>query len=543
MLSPYETAIGSWTKRSTFFWAATGATVGLSNLWKFPYLASQNGGGLFVLMYLACLLLVTLPLMLTETSIGRSTRHGMVLALDGLIRSASGSRHWVWAGRLSILAGFLVLSFTAVIGAICLAYVFYGALGFFVGASAQDIAGTLSGLVEHPAGYRNFMAWHAIFLGLVVTVAIQGVMGGLERAFRVVVPAFLMLLVGLLGYSAVYGDLNGATDLILGLRPQQLTWQSLQLALTHAFYTLGLGMGVWVVFGSYMPSIAPLKRSVFAVALMDTWVAMMAGLMIYALVFRDGGDGAGQGFALVFLALPSALADAPAGQFVATAIFVLILLVAWTSSLALLEPVIGWFQEWFGAPRGWSAVLMGVATWVAGLGSLYSFNIWADATLAGGTPFRWVELIASGLLIPLVSVALALFVGWYLGRRRAFVLIGQAHRLIAQVWFWVLRLVLPLVILYIGGSYAITSLGSLCEAGQVAPWCRPATGVEPALPAPGEALDPAPILLRPPGPDEPLPEPLIHPLLELNKFMPPTEEEGRRVDDVYHRGELRYQSV
>lgn len=543
MPTPYETAIGSWTKRSTFFWAATGATVGLSNLWKFPYLASQNGGGLFILLYLACLLLVTLPLMLTETALGRHTRHGMVLALDGLGRTVRGSRHWVWAGRLGVLSGFLVLSFSAVIGAICLAYVFYGALGFFVGASESDIARILSEMVENPDNYRNFMAWHAIFLILVVIVAVQGVVGGLERAFRVVMPVFLLLLLALLAYSRTYGELYEAADFMLGFRAQDLTWQSVQLALTHAFYTLGLGMGVWVVFGSYMPVIAPLKRSVFAVALMDTLIAIIAGLVIYALVFQGDSNDVGQGFELVFLALPASLADAPGRQFVATAVFISILLLAWTSSLALLEPVIGWFQEWIGAPRGWSAVLMGLLAWLAGLGTLYSFNIWAESTWAGGSVFRWVELLVSGLLIPVVSVALAIFVGWFLGRSTAFGLIGAAPRAIAQIWFWVLRLILPVVILYIGGSYAVSSLQLLCDDSRASLWCQTITPSliefeEPDKPAPAEELLPLPWLELEP------PEPVAPPAIPLRPEPPaPPTNDGEQAEDSPRQGDLIYHSV
>lgn len=467
---PYETALGSWSHRSTFFWAATGATVGLSNLWKFPFLAGENGGGLFILLYLACLLVVTLPLMLTETALGRQARHGIVLAVDGLARDAGRSLAWVWLARLSLVAGFLVLSFTAVIGAICLAYVFYGAFGLFVGAGEGKIAMTLAELVEDPSEYRDFMAWHVAFLGLVMVVSMQGVVMGLERAFRVVVPTFLLLLIGLLVYSYHVGELNAASDYILGMRPEQVTWQSLQLALAHAFFTLGLGMGVWVIFGAYMPSLAPLKRSVFAVALMDTLIAIMAGLAIYGLVLRSGPAGE-QGFALVFLALPASLADAPGSQFVATASFITILLVAWTTSLALLEPAVGWFREWTGAPRGWTVVIMGAAVWATGLGTLYSFNLWSEVTFQGGTVFRWIELVASGLLIPAASVALSVFVGWKLGSTRALRMIGRAPRLVAAIWLWALKLALPLVVLYIGGHYAWSSLTSLCQGQSSAVWC------------------------------------------------------------------------
>ncbi|MBS3804545.1 MAG: sodium-dependent transporter [Oleiphilaceae bacterium] len=471
MFIPYETALGSWTRRSTFFWAATGATVGLSNLWKFPYLAGENGGGLFVLLYLACLLLVTLPLMLTETAVGRHARHGVVLAVEGLARSDGLPRQWVWLGRLTVLAGFLVLSFTAVIGAICLAYVFYAAFGLFVGASEAQIAQTLTDLVETSSGHRHFMAWHLGFLGLVLAVSLQGVVHGLERAFRVVVPLFLILLLALFAYSYEFAELQQAADYLLTLRPQEMTWRSFRLALAHAFYTLGLGMGVWVVFGAYMPRITPMKRSVFAVALMDTLIAILGGLVIYALVLRTGTEPPNPGFELVFLALPSGLANTMGSQFVTTALFIAIVLVAWTTALALFEPLVGAFQEWTAAPRSWSVIIIGSAVWCAGLGTLYSFNIWSDLTVASGTVFHWTELIASGLLVPAVSIGLAVLVGWQLRRTRALALIRKAPPAIAAIWIWAVKLILPVVVLYIGGQHALVSLRELCDDLERAEWC------------------------------------------------------------------------
>ncbi|MDC0662440.1 sodium-dependent transporter [Marinobacter sp. SS21] len=473
MPTPYETAIGSWTRRSTFFWAATGATVGLSNLWQFPYLAGQHGGGLFILLYLACLLLVTLPLMLTESALGRQSRHGIVLAMDGFVRQGRLSRWWVWLGRLSIVSAFVVLSFTAVIGAIALAYIFHGALGRFNGADELRAAELLSGLVADRNNYRLFMGWHAFFLLLVVWISVQGVVVGLERAFRRAVPGLFVLLLGLLLYGAEYGQLGRAVDYLLVFRRENLTWDSLQAALFHAFFTLGLGMGVWVIFGAYMPNQTPLKRSVFGVVLMDTLFAIIAGLLIYALVFARAPGAGEQGFGLLFMALPLSLADLPGSQFVIAALFLMVVLVAWTTSVALLESVVGWCQEWMGSPRVATVLVMATLVWLAGLASLFSFNIWADKTVIGGTVFRWLELIVSGLLIPLVSILLALFVGWALSRPVAFGLIGRAPWLIGRIWFWVMRLVLPLVVAYIGVNYSVDSLQDLCGNDREADLCRP----------------------------------------------------------------------
>jgi NSS family neurotransmitter:Na+ symporter len=471
MSTPYQTPIGSFTRKSTFFWASVGATVGLANLWQFPYLASLHGGGLFILLYLGCLLLITLPLTVTEAAFGRHARHGIVLAMEGLIRSAGVSRAWMLAGRLSILAAFLVLSFTAVFGAIALAYVFYGALGRFTGADQTSVTGILSALVSDPAEYRVFMGWHALFVLLVVWVSLQGVAKGLERSLRIVVPGILILMLGLLVLTVRFGQIDGAVAHILDMRPQDITLDSLKAALFHAFFTLGLGMGVWAIFGAYASPRTQLKRSVLAVVLVDTLIAILAGVMIFSVAGEGGNLEGVRGVGLLFVSLPVALSQLPASQFLIAAAFLVVVLVVWTTSIGLLEPVVGWFREWIGAPRVISVLLVGLAVWFAGLASLLSLNIWAHDQYAGATVFRWLELFTGGLLIPVIAILLAVFAGWCLTRPLSQKILGRTPRLFEAIWFWVMRLVLPVVVAYIGIQYTTFSLGNLCESGGKAIWC------------------------------------------------------------------------
>ncbi|GGC62049.1 sodium-dependent transporter [Marinobacter halophilus] len=471
MLGKYHTSIGSFTRKSTFFWASVGATVGLANLWQFPYLASIHGGGLFILLYLACLLLVTLPLMVTEAVIGRHSRHGIVLAMDGLVKSAGCSSLWRLAGPLSVVAAFLVLSFTAVFGGIVLAYVFFGATDRFGTATQVSATGILSDFVSDPGRYREFMAWHAFFLILVVWVSAQGVVKGLERSLRIIVPCALLLMLALFALSASHGRLDAGVEHILALRPADVGFDSVQAALFHAFYTLGLGMGVWAIFGAYSTSHTRLKRSVLAVVLMDTLVAIMAGLMMFS-VALDGAALDGQrGFGLLFVSLPVTLAQLPYSQVVITAVFLLVVMIVWATAISLLEPVVGWFREWIGAPRAWSAVLAGVAVWAAGLATLFSFNLWADVQFVGATAFRWLELLTGGILVPLVAILIATFAGWCLTRLYTASILGPAPVIIRKIWYWVMRLVLPVVVAWIGLQYTMFSLSNLCNNGSAAIWC------------------------------------------------------------------------
>lgn len=263
-------------------------------------------------------------------------------------------------------------------------------------------------------------------------------------------------------------------------------------------------MGVWTLFGAYTPAGTHLKRSVVAVVLMDTLIAIVAGLAIYSLVPGGHSMEGERGFGLLFLSLPVALSDLPGSQFLIATVFLVVVMIVWTTSLALLEPVVGWFREWTAAPRGWSVFLMGLLVWLVGLGSLLSFNVWSEERFAGGTVFRWLELATGGLLIPLVSVLIAIFTGWCLTRNLTFTILGRAPGLFRGIWFWVMRLVLPLVVAYIGIQYTAVSLSAMCNSGSEALWCGPAEAIarEPAGREDSEDAPPEVEGAQPPGDKE-----------------------------------------
>lgn len=539
MPTPYQTSIGSFTRKSTFFWSSVGATVGLANLWQFPYLASLHGGGLFVLLYLACLLLVTLPLMVTEAAFGRYARHGIVLALEGLVRSAGCSRAWLWAGRLSLLAAFLVLSFTAVFGAVALAYVFFGATGTFSGASTGEVAQVLSALVSDTGEYRRFMAWHGFFLLLVVWVSVQGVVKGLERTLRLVVPCTLLIMLGLFALVSYQGHMGEAVSRILGFQPQNVSLESFKAALFHAFFTLGLGMGVWTVFGAYTTAHTRFKRSILAVVLMDTLVAILAGLMFFAVAAESGSGADERGFALLFVSLPATLGQYPASQLLITVVFLVVVMIVWATALALMEPIVGWFREWTGAPRGLSAILVGLCVWGAGLVSLLSFNLWRDYRLMGATAFRWLELVSGGVLIPVVAILIALFAGWCMTRMLTLRILGRTPNLIASVWYGVIRFVLPPVVAYIGVMYTAFALSGMCDNGADALWCEtrpPAVSrapESPAEPTAGAAQ-----------PQEPAPQPSAQPDPTVESDPPTTPvEQPLAPENAPNDEDILYHSV
>jgi len=286
-----------------------------------------------------------------------------------------------------------------------------------------------------------------------------------------------VLLAMLFALSAGHGRLESGVDHILTFRPEQLSLDSIKAAFFHAFFTLGLGVGVWAIFGAYTTAETRLKRSILAVVLMDTLVAIVAGVMMFSIALDGTSLDGERGFSLLFVSLPVALAQVPFSQVVITAVFLLVVLIVWATSISLLEPVVGWLREWLGAPRGWSVVCVGLAVWLAGLASLFSFNVWADYQLAGATVYRWLELVTGGILIPVVAMLVATFAGWCLTRRYSAQILGDAPAFFRKLWYWVMRLVLPVVALWVGIQYTIFSLSNLCDHGNDAIWCGPGTPV------------------------------------------------------------------
>lgn len=205
---------------------------------------------------------------------------------------------------------------------------------------------------------------------------------------------------------------------------------------------------------------------------MDTLVAIIAGLMLFSLVLGGTSAEGERGFGLLFVSLPVTLAQLPYSQVVISAVFLLVVMIVWATAISLLEPVIAWFREWTGSPRGWSAVIVGAAVWLAGLGTLFSFNLWSEYRFAGATIYRWLELTTGGVLIPAVAVLFATFAGWCLTRRYSASILGNAPVVFRKVWFWVMRLVLPVLIAWIGIQYTVFSLSNLCENGSAAIWCN-----------------------------------------------------------------------
>jgi neurotransmitter:Na+ symporter, NSS family len=407
-----ESLHGQWTSRLAFILAVAGSAVGLGNIWRFPYVAGENGGGAFVLVYLLCVFVVGLPIMMSEILIGRRGRRNPVATMRLLGEEEGGTRHWQWVGAVGVVAAFLILSFYSVIAGWAVAYVFEGATGEFRGADADHVTEVFAALSSNTvsAGF-----WHTLFMVGTVIVVARGVERGIERAVRVLMPALVALLVLLLGYAMVAGDFARGLAFLFEPRFEDLTGESVLIALGQAFFTLSIGMGAIMAYGAYLPREASIGRTSFAVVLADTTIAILAALVIFPIVFANGLDPA-SGPGLVFQSLPLAFGQMPGGVIIAVIFFTLLTFAAWTSAISLMEPAVAWLMESAGIRRAQAAVTIGAVIWGLGFLTVLSFGAWSDVTFLRGTFFDNIDYLTNNLMLPLGGLAIVVFAGWVMAR-------------------------------------------------------------------------------------------------------------------------------
>ena len=403
---------GHWSSRMAFILAVTGSAVGLGNIWKFPYIAGQNGGGAFVLVYLICVIVIGMPVMMSEVLIGRRGRRNPVATMELLGREEGGSGRWRWVGGMGVVAGILILSYYSVIAGWTLAYIVKSATGTFAGASAAAVSQTFN---QFTGDWRLVAFCHTLFMSLSVFVVARGVERGLEQAVRFMVPALLILMLVLLGYSINSGYFDEGVAFMFTPDFERLTWGSVLAALGQAFFTLSIGMGAIMAYGAYLPEETSITGASAAVVTADTSIAILAGLAIFPLVFANNLDPA-DGPGLVFDTLPLAFGQMAGGTFFSTIFFVLLSFAAWTSAIGLMEPAVAWIVERFNKTRAQATVATGLLIWFIGMGSVLSFNVLSDAKFLAGTIFDNVDYLTSNIMLPLGGLLIVLFAGWVMCR-------------------------------------------------------------------------------------------------------------------------------
>lgn len=443
---------GTWASRWTFILAATGSAVGLGNIWKFPYIAGENGGGAFVLVYLGCILLVGVPVMMAEVMLGRRGGMSPINAMANVAREAGVRPLWGAIGWLGVVVGLLILSYYGVIAGWALNYVMEMASGSLQGASGKESAAKFSTLLADP---QRLLLCQTAFMMLTMAVVIGGVTRGLGVAARVMMPMLFVLLLVLIGYAIKTGDFAAGARFLFSFRAESLSWGGVLEALGHAFFSLSLGMGAIMAYGAYMPEGAPIGRTVVTIAFLDTLVALMAGMAIFPMVFATPGMEPDAGPSLMFQTLPVIFGNMPGGLFFGTLFFVLVTIAAWSSSISLMEPGVAWLIESKGFNRVSANLLLGTFCWLLGIGTVLSFNVWQEYTVAGNTFFDVMDFVTASVMLPLIGLLIALFAGWVMKPALARQALGDSAPRLLAVWHWLLRYVSPLAIgvIFVFGLY------------------------------------------------------------------------------------------
>lgn len=446
MAAPTESRHGMWSNRWLFVLAAAGSAVGLGNIWKFPYIAGENGGGAFVLLYLLCIAFVGVPIMMAEVLIGREGRQSPINTMRHLLKQHHRHPAWVLVGWAGVVAGFLILSYYVVIAGWALFYIWQMASGALHGASAEQVNSLFNDFLADPL---QLILWQTLFMVLTVYIISRGVISGLETAVRWFMPMLFLLMAVLLGYAVTSDGWSQGVDFMFRFDFSSLTPDAVLAAMGQAFFTLSLGMGAIMAYGAYVPSNASIFSTVAIIAGLDTLVAVVAGLAIFPIVFANGLEPS-QGPGLMFVTVPLAFGQMPMGAVFGTLFFLLVSFAAITSAISISEPALAYLVEEYNAKRGRVAVSLGVISWVIGLGTVFSFNYWADVQVLGQpTFFDFASFVTDKVLLPVGGLFIALFGAWALPKTVVGAQLGFDGGVRAVLWKLTCGVIAPAAVLIV----------------------------------------------------------------------------------------------
>ena len=394
-----------WSSRTGFILAAAGSAVGLGNIWKFPHMAGQHGGAAFTLVYLVCIVVVGMPILLAEFSMGRSTQRNPV----GAFAKLAGNNNWKWVGLLGVASAFVILSFYSVIGGWAMKYSWLALSGQFAANAATPDGPQLAydAFISKPV---EPILWHLAFMGMCVLIIVRGIKSGIEKTSKTLMPVLLVILLILVVRGLTLDGAGEGLRFLFEPKWGDLDVQGVALALGHSFFTISLGMGTMITYGSYLDNKSDLLRAGIWVVVLDTGIALLAGIAIFTAVFALGQDPAG-GPGLIFVVLPSLFPLMPGGAFFAFLFFSLLLVAALTSAISILEVVVTYFIDEKGWSRARATYTFGGIIAVVGIFislSFGNFNIIAPFTDLSF--FDFMDGLSSKYMLPVGGLFTALFV-------------------------------------------------------------------------------------------------------------------------------------
>jgi NSS family neurotransmitter:Na+ symporter len=431
---------GRWRNRTTFVLALSASAIGLGNIWRFSYLTGEYGGAPFIITYLLCLFLIAVPVMVAEVVLGSSGGASPVTAIRRACDRSLLARGWMLVGVLACLTGLLMLSFYIVVAGWSMAYVGFMDSGVFSAARAAEVGEHFEHLLADPA---QQIYWQSLFLLCVFGTIILGVRRGLGLLVWLAVPVMFALLAFHIKFGFDYGDIDRTRDFLFSIHWVDFSPQSVLVALGHAFFTLGVGVGTGISYGAYAPHRIPIGRSVMAVAVIDTMIALLAGLAIFPIVFANNiAPSAGPG--LLFISLPYAFGNVMQGELSGTVFFALVVLAALGSAVAIMEPIVAALTRSWRLERFTAALLVGVVVWLLSVAVVMSFQSGAEPQWIGQQSlFGFLDALTAKVLLPLVALLIAVLAGWQLRPEILRLGLDRESRLFFSLWRFVLRYIAP----------------------------------------------------------------------------------------------------
>ncbi|WP_456381667.1 sodium-dependent transporter [Hydrogenimonas sp.] len=430
--------------RIGFIMAAAGSAVGLGNIWKFPYMTGEYGGGAFVLVYLVTIAFVGFSVMVAEMLIGALGRRDTVGSFERL--APPDKPGWKYAGFMGF-NGLIIMTFYSVV----IGWIFYYLFELFSGlpGSTADAKATFENLVANEAGIQIF--WHTVATLIVTYVVYRGIKGGIEKINLILMPALMIILFGMLLYAFSLDGFSKAFSFMFAPDWSKLNSEAIVRAVGHSFFTLSLGMGAIMTYAASLPKHTSITQTAFIVTFMDTLIALVAGLVIYTFLFQEGAPAA-QGPGLVFISLPVVLSNfGYLGTFLALLFFLALSFAGLTSAVSLVEPVVQYLIDRFDMTRFKAVATAGMAYYGVGVAALLSYTkSWGELFSIGGKPlFDILEYTTDSILLPLGGLLIAVFVGYVLPKEKIYSLLERemGERYFA-VWRFSIRYVAPVALLF-----------------------------------------------------------------------------------------------
>ncbi|MGY0217512.1 sodium-dependent transporter [Endozoicomonadaceae bacterium StTr2] len=428
-----------------FLMAATGFAVGLGNIWRFPYITGENGGGAFVLVYLCCVAFVAFPILMTELLVGQLGRGNPPQAIENIARAVGRSINWRYLGYLNLLTVFIIQGTYCVIAGWVLWYLYKAIVTGFSEVNVEIAALQFSNVT---GSCNGMLFWMIIALLLTSMIIYAGVNKGIERSARVLMPIFFLLIVSLVILNATQAGFTDALDYLFTPDFSKINSSSILAAVGQAFFSVGVGMGCMLLFGAYLPQNVSITKCVLIIIAIDTCVALLAGLMIFPMVFRYGMN-PDSGVGLVFQTMPAAFAQMSGGGFIAIVFFALLSVAAVTTMVGLMEPLVVWLESSFNFQRHQATACMLVAISCLGVLSALSYASTSGWTIASKDINGILDYLGNQIMLPVGGLMTTIFAAWYVGKKRLRSMLPMMPRPIFELWYIMLRFLLPVVIVAI----------------------------------------------------------------------------------------------